>query len=226
MKQIIQETFEKLNSTGFELLLLNLAVAVALALFICLIYRLTYSGTAFSKKFMVSLSMITVVTAVIMNVISNNVALSLGLVGALSIIRFRTAVKDVRDSAFIFWCIGVGICSGVSMYVEAVIGSIAVFLLLLAMGQTQKDGKYLLVVRSGCEALDKAEASVQAYFNRSASLRVRNVTRDQGELIYEITKRSVDKAVKERGITAADTLFKIDGVISVDMVRQTDDISR
>ena len=226
MNEILQETLEKLNSTSFDLLLLNLALAVVLSLFACLAYRLTYSGTAFSKKFMASLAMLTVITTGIMNAISNNVALSLGLVGALSIIRFRTAVKDARDATFLFWCIGIGICCGVSMYIEAVVGSVVVFLLLLCMGQTKKDGKYLLVVRADAEALDQAESAVGAYFGKSAALRVRNATRDSGDLIYELSKRSVDRAARERGKSIVDVLFALDGVLSVDMVRQTDDISR
>ena len=94
-----------MNTEGLNLqyILLNNAVALAAAFFLMFVYWITYSGAAYSRKFNVSLGGIVIVTTTIMCVISNNVALSLGMVGALSIIRFRTAVKDVRDALFIFW---------------------------------------------------------------------------------------------------------------------------
>ena len=92
---IISTLSEAATVSSMTVLLLNSVAALLVSCIIFLSYRLTYSGTAFSKKFMVSLGMMTLVTTIIMNVISNNVALSLGMVGALSIIRFRTAVKDV-----------------------------------------------------------------------------------------------------------------------------------
>ena len=116
---IISTLSEAATVSSMTVLLLNSVAALLVSCIIFLSYRLTYSGTAFSKKFMVSLGMMTLVTTIIMNVISNNVALSLGMVGALSIIRFRTAVKDVRDATYIFWCIAVGICCGVGDYLVA-----------------------------------------------------------------------------------------------------------
>lgn len=78
------------------------------------IYKISYVGTAYSRKFNISIGTITIITAMIMSIISNNIALSLGMVGALSIIRFRTAVKDVRDATYIFWAITqIGIGCGV-----------------------------------------------------------------------------------------------------------------
>ena len=74
---------------------------------------ISHRGTIYSKKFNVSLVVLTVLTSMVMTVIGNNVALSLGMVGALSIVRFRTAIKDSRDTVYIFWTIIVGICCGV-----------------------------------------------------------------------------------------------------------------
>ena len=78
-----------------------------------------------------------------MSVIGNNIALSLGMVGALSIVRFRTAIKDVRDTAYIFWCIAVGICCGVSEYFLVGVGSLVIFLVLLLLGAVHSDDVYL-----------------------------------------------------------------------------------
>lgn len=86
-----------------EDMVLNFLVAVVLGAVIYLSYRISHSGAAYSARFNVSLLMLTLVTTLVMNVIGNNIALSLGMVGALSIVRFRTAIKDPRDTAYIFW---------------------------------------------------------------------------------------------------------------------------
>lgn len=226
MGNLIVESFQKLGTTDLMQLLLNVIVAIIMSLVVFLAYWLTYRGVAFSKKFMISLGMMCIVTTIIMNVISNNVALSLGLVGALSIIRFRTAVKDVRDATYIFWCIGIGICCGVSMYAQAAIGTAAIFLFLIVMGQTRADGKYLLVIKSSAEAQGDVEAAVKGYFERHAHLRARNTRRDQVDVIYELGNRDVNRAQKHHSIGVAETLMKLKGVLSVDLVQQTDEISR
>ncbi len=92
-------------------------------------------GLHTAGKFNISIGSITIITAMIMSIISNNIALSLGMVGALSIIRFRTAVKDVRDATYIFWAIAAGIGCGVSQYALIVIGSAFLLLFLLLQGR-------------------------------------------------------------------------------------------
>lgn len=226
MRDFIIDNFSNLTTSDFNTILINNIVAIVISLFILFIYRITYSGTGYSKKFNVSLGMMTIITALIMNVISNNIALSLGMVGALSIIRFRTAVKDVRDASYIFWSIAVGICCGVSQYLPAAIGSVTVALFLLIMGQTRRDGQKLIIVRSTAEAQNKVEAAIQQYFSKAAHLRVRNTTKEQGDLIYEVSQRAIDKGLDKAKATIVERLIKIEGVISVDQVEQTDDISR
>ncbi len=226
MGNLIVESFQKLGTTDLMQLLLNVIMAIAMSLVVFLAYWITYRGVAFSKKFMISLGMMCIVTTIIMNVISNNVALSLGLVGALSIIRFRTAVKDIRDATYIFWCIGIGICCGVSMYAQAAIGTAAIFLFLIVMGQTRADGKYLLVIKSSAEAQGNVEAAVKGYFERHAHLRARNTRRDQVDVIYELGNRDVNRALKRHSVSIAETLMKLEGISSVDLVQQTDEISR
>lgn len=226
MKKFIMDNFTNVITSDLNTIIMNNLVAIAISLFILFIYRITYSGTAYSKKFNISLGMMTIITALIMNVISSNIALSLGMVGALSIIRFRTAVKDVRDATFIFWAIAVGICCGVSQYLPAAIGSVTVSLFLLLMRQTSKEGQYLIIVRSTSEAQNKVEASIDKYFSKAAHLRVRNTTKDYGDLIYEVSGREISKALKTSKASITEKLIKIEGVISVDQVEQTDDISR
>ena len=108
--------FQLLETSGGELaaevILLRLAVSAVIAAFVFLSYRLSHSGSIYSARFNVSLAALTVITTTVMIVIGNNIALSLGMVGALSIVRFRTAIKDSRDTVYIFWAIVVGICCG------------------------------------------------------------------------------------------------------------------
>ena len=110
MKKVLFELFENTGQLDLEAITLRMTASVIIAFFIFLSYMLSHEGSIYSKKFNVSLMALTVVTTSVMIVISNNIALSLGMVGALSIVRFRTAIKDSRDTIYIFWAIVVGIC--------------------------------------------------------------------------------------------------------------------
>ena len=101
-KQLLLELFEESGSLDPQAILLRLAMAVVIGAFIFLSYRLSHEGSIYSRKFNVSLVAMTVITTTVMVVIGNNIALSLGMVGALSIVRFRTAIKDSRDTIYIF----------------------------------------------------------------------------------------------------------------------------
>lgn len=226
MDQLFSNYLETLNPASIAQYTLNMTCAFVLGMFVMLLYRLTYSGAAYSRRFMMSLGLLTIITAMIMNVIGESVALSLGLVGALSIIRFRTAVKDVRDTTFIFWCVGIGICCGVSMYLQATISSVVVAIFLLIFSRTSKDGTYLLVVRSDYASQSQAESAVASYFDKKALLKVRNSSTRQGDLIFEVSAQTVQTAADKHSLSVADALFKIPGVMSVDLVQQTDDIAR
>ena len=122
---------ELLETSGGQLtagtILLRLAMSAVIAAFLFLSYRLSHSGSIYSVKFNVSLAALTIITTTVMIVIGNNIALSLGMVGALSIVRFRTAIKDARDTVYIFWAIVVGICCGSGDYLVAAAGSAFVF---------------------------------------------------------------------------------------------------
>ena len=113
MKDKLFELFETNGELHFEAVALNISMAAVLGFLIFVSYYITHRGTIYSKKFNASLVVLTVLTGTVMTVIGNNVALSLGMVGALSIVRFRTAIKDSRDTVYIFWTIIVGICCGV-----------------------------------------------------------------------------------------------------------------
>ena len=185
---------------------------VIIALFIMFTYRITYSGVAYSRKYNISLGMITIITTLIMSVISNNVALSLGMVGALSIIRFRTAVKDVRDAAYIFWRIAVGICCGVSQYILAAISSVIILLFLVLFRQIGPDNRMLLIVRGELSVQNKAEAAVMQHFGKAVRRRMKNATPDHCERVYEVGQNAIKKSDERAKIDIVQKLMKIEGI--------------
>ncbi len=224
MKQALFELFEQTGQLTLVEVLTRMGVASIVALVIYISYAFTHQGTIYSRKFNVTLLMLTVLTTTVMTVIGNNIALSLGMVGALSIIRFRTAVKDSRDTAYIFWTIIVGICCGVGDYAVAAAGSAIVFLLLLFLGRVRSDGRLLLIIRGNRSLEQKIEGVVFTLFDRQALLRVKNSTEQDVELIYELSRKAVDKATRQ-GKNINDTLYRLGGIEYVNLVAQNDEIS-
>ena len=207
---------------------LRLGVAAVIAAFIFLSYRLSHSGSVYSAKFNVTLAALTVITTTVMIVIGNNIALSLGMVGALSIVRFRTAIKDSRDTAYIFWAIVVGICCGAGDYITAGAGSCVVFLVLLLFGRIRTDNRVLLILRAARINEAKVEALIFQYYDRKAILRAKNTTEGSVEFIYELNGRHLERPVSEKaasGKSITDAVYELGGVEYFNIVTQNDDIS-
>ena len=224
MKEIIYSMLEQSGTLTTEEMALHILVSVALGGCIYLSYYITHAGTVYSKKFNVSLFTPTVLTATVMTVIGNNIALSLGMVGALSIVRFRTAIKDSRDTTYIFWTIIVGICCGVGDFTVAVMGSSVVFLILLALGRVRNDNRMLLVIRGPRSEEQQIEAVIFQGFGGRASQRVKNTTQTSVELIYEMTRKAyLENQKQEKTITEA--LYEIEKMEYVNIVTQNDEIS-
>lgn len=215
---------EQASVLSFDRILLNFCVAGLIALVIYVSYRFSHSGPIYSARFNVSLVMLTLITTLVMVVIGNNVALSLGMVGALSIVRFRTAIKDPRDTAYIFWCIAVGICCGVSEYLIAAMGSGLLFLFLLLFGRVQKNDRYLLILRGMIDAEEKISDLVNISFGGKATLRVKNSDRESLELIYELSETILRK--NGQGLAVTSKFYEIEGVNNVNLVCQNDEINR
>ena len=224
MKEYLYDLLAQSGSLTTKEIVLHILVSALIGLAIFLSYMLSHSGTIYSMKFNVSLVMLTVLTATVMTVIGNNVALSLGMVGALSIVRFRTAIKDSRDTAYIFWTVIVGICCGVGDYIVASIGSVVVFVIMLILGRIRNDARILLIIRGLRSSESEIESVVFTYFERGAILRVKNTTESNIEFIYEIKKKTLDKAAsKEKTIT--ESLYAVGGIEYVNIVTQNDEIS-
>lgn len=220
LSNLIQQV-ESLDMTG---ILMQMLVAGVLGFVIYLSYFLAHSGTVYSCRFNVSLVVLTVLTTLVMTAIGNNVALSLGMVGALSIVRFRTAIKDSRDTIYIFWAVVVGLACGVGDYSTAGAGSAMVFVILLILGRIQNQNRMLLIIKGSRSTDMKIMSVVTEYFKRRADLRVKNTTEDTVELIYEIPRKIYLKA-SEGVDSIEDQIYQIEHIRYVNVVSQDDDIS-
>ena len=197
MKQQLYQLFSQTSELSLQDITINIIMAAVMGFVIFLSYALSHRGTIYSRKFNASLVMLTVLTGTVMTVIGNNIALSLGMVGALSIVRFRTAVKDSRDTVYIFWTVIAGICCGVGDYMVAAIGSAVTFLVILVLGCIKSDNRMLLIIRAARNRQSVIQAHIFKIFKRKAILRVRNTTEDTVELIYEISSGLLRKVEKE-----------------------------
>lgn len=176
MKETIYNLLAQQGDMTWQQIIMHILVSAVIGLFIFISYVISHKGTIYSKKFGVTLIVLTVMTGTVMTVIGNNIALSLGMVGALSIVRFRTAIKDSRDTVYIFWTIIVGICCGVGDYLVAAVGSSAIFLIFLIMGAIRSDNRMLLIIRAKRSRCENIESQVFRYFGTGVVLRVKNTT--------------------------------------------------
>ncbi|HEL0560840.1 TPA: DUF4956 domain-containing protein [Streptococcus equi subsp. zooepidemicus] len=224
MKQLLRHVFEQRGTLSFQDVLLHIVAAALLSVVIYISYAYTHTGTAYSKKFNVSLMTLTVLTATVMTVIGNNVALSLGMIGALSVVRFRTAIKDSRDTVYIFWTIVVGICCGVGDYTVAATGSSVIFMLLLLMGAVRNDNRLLLIVRCDKQMEIELERLVFNYFSGKAIQRVKNTTSDDIEMIFELSKKDYDSTYQQDN-PLTEAVYQLGRVDYFNIVSQSDDIT-
>ncbi len=194
-----------------------LTLAFLLGLFIFFIYKKSYSGVMYSASFGISLVAMTMITALLIMTVVSNVVLSLGMVGALSIVRFRTAVKDPLDIVFLFWSIAVGIVLAAGLLNLAVFGSgfIGIVLLVFA-GRRPADTPYILMLQLADE---EAEERAKAFLStrvRKLNLKSKTVEAGRIELNYEVRL-----AEGESGFV--NTLDKMEGVSHVVLVSYNGD---
>ena len=198
MKNYLYSMFEETGSLNTEQIILNILVAVILGGVIYLSYYFTHAGGVYSKKFNVSLITLTVLTATVMTVIGNNIALSLGMVGALSIVRFRTAIKDPMDLVFLFWSISVGIICGAGLAEVAVILSLIVTLGILLLDKMPAVSTPMLLVvnADSCDAEEQILAAVRKY-SKYSKVKSRNMSGSKMSMIVELRTKNESQLIKE-----------------------------
>ena len=225
MRSQIFNLLKDQSTLSWEQIAANILVSGILGFLIFISYMISHRGTIYSKKFNVSLVVLTVLTSMVMTVIGNNVALSLGMVGALSIVRFRTAIKDSRDTVYIFWTIIVGICCGVGDFIVAGIGSAFVFILFLILGAIKNNNRMLVIIRGNRTKEAQIQAVMYKFFGAKAVLRVKNSTTESIEFIYEITAKLLSQAERKNNIGICDEIYKIGNIEYVNTVMQNDEVS-
>ncbi len=225
MREYLLELLSGGGELTVETILIRMAVAAVIAAFIFLSYRLSHAGSIYSRKFNVSLTALTMITTTVMIVIGNNIALSLGMVGALSIVRFRTAIKDSRDTIYIFWAIVVGICCGAGDYMVAGVGSAFVFLVLLVFGRIRNDSRALLIIRCALVDEQRIESLIFQHFSRKAVLRSKNTTPESVEFIYELAGKYLKLTEDADGKSITELVYESGSVEYFNIVMQSDDIS-
>lgn len=196
--------------------LITLLVAIGLGLLIYFVYKKTFKGVMYSSSFNMSLLLMTVITSVIIVTISSNVVLSLGMVGALSIIRFRTVIKDPIDIMYLFWSISIGIIVGAGQYVFALICVLVIGVLCVAMSLFRnKERMYLIVVRYDMSAVKVIEKAIKSV---NGKVRNKTVTKSKIETIFEVDSKVADSNFVER-------LGSTGGVISAVLVNYNGEYS-
>ena len=195
-----------------------LGIACLLALYIFFVYRVVTRKTFYSKNFNITLAGITVITASLILTMQSSVVLSLGMVGALSIVRFRTAIKDPMDLMFLFWSISVGIICGAGLAQVAVILSVVITLgiLILDYMPVAKAPMILVVNASDLDAEEAVTAVVKKY-TKLLHVKSRNMTTDSLDLVIELRTAEGNKLVREimtvSGVTSA-SLLSHDGEVT------------
>lgn len=174
------------NLTPWKIVL-GLVMGCIVGLIIAFVYKRCYRGVLYSPTFAMTLMMLTLITTPVVMCIKSNIALSMGMVGALSIVRFRTAVKDPMDTAYMFWSLTMGILLGAELYVHAlaVVLGISVILMLMTFVRFRNPNSYLLVVHYD----DYAEQEITQLLRRTVrqrKLRSKTVTRSGAEMTVEV----------------------------------------
>ncbi len=187
--QLFQEIFQNqsIGANSIALVIFTLLMAFGVGLFIYWVYKKTFRGVMFSNNFALTLILMTTITAPVVLCIRNNVALSMGMVGALSIVRFRTAVKDPLDTAYMFWAITMGILIGSNAYVIAVVALLGIAVILLAISylRLRSPNGYLLVLHYDEEAQLDIENTLKRNV-RFYRMRSKTVTRSGAEMTVEV----------------------------------------
>lgn len=214
---IVKKSFsnvEVFQQLPFLNILMGLLISFAIGMFIYYIYKKTYRGVVYSDSYNISLVLMTLITSIVIMTISTNIVLSLGMVGALSIVRFRTAVKDPRDIVFMFWAISVGIAAGAGIYSVAIIGSLFVAAVVLLMTKKKYNHfAYLLIIRyhnDSHEEVKKETAKIDAVL-KSKIIR------------HDVTELTLEVILKVDNTSFVNKLSSIEGVEDVSLVQYKGD---
>ena len=198
-------------------MVLALVLAFGLGVFIYLIYKKTYAGVMYSSSFGVTLVALTMITTLVILAVTSNVVLSLGMVGALSIVRFRTAIKEPLDIAFLFWSIAAGIVLAAGMIPLAVFGSVLIGLIILFFANRKENtNPYIIVLE--CDGHDSEQKAVAFLKERVNKCTVKSKTARKGSVELNLEIR-----LKDDNTDFVNQLSELEGVGSAVLVSYNGD---
>lgn len=188
-------------------------ISILFALIVYIVYLISCDKTVYSKKFNVAMSLMTVITAALVMSMQANIVISLGMVGALSIVRFRTAIKEPKDLLFLFWSITNGIIIGAGLYSIAAVLAIGLSICLIVFELIPAKRKSMLLVVNLSAVEDEliVEKELKKLWVRF-KVKSRNVFKDRADIMYEISTR------KDRQLVT--TLSRIEEVVSLNLIKQ------
>lgn len=196
---------------------LTLLIALAIGVFLYFIYKKTFAGVIYSRSFNLSIIMLTMVSSLVIMLISSNLTLSLGMVGALSIVRFRTAVKDPIDTVFMFWAVGEGLALGAGFVDVGLIGAlvIGVVMVIVTSMKGASASPYLLILHFD----DRASQQIKGLVKQlpKAHVKSKTVQRDGIELTVELR-------VRESDTDFVDKFLRVPGVFDATLVAHQGDL--
>ena len=217
-QDIFKSSFlENINSISLFDMVLSLALAFGIGMLIFLIYKKTFAGVMYSSSFGVTLVALTMITTLVILAVTSNVVLSLGMVGALSIVRFRTAIKEPLDIAFLFWSIAAGIVLAAGLIPLAVFGSVVIGIMLLVFANRKSHvNPYIVVLR--CEDHDSETEAAAFLRNQVQRCVVKSKTAQKGAI-----ELNVEVRMKGDNTDFINTLSEMPGVASAVLVSYNGD---
>ncbi|MCL2163260.1 MAG: DUF4956 domain-containing protein [Oscillospiraceae bacterium] len=218
LEQIFNFSFlDKAASFSIPDLLAALFISFALGLFIFFVYTKTFKGVMYSSSFCISLIAMNLITTLVILTVSTNLIASLGMVGALSIVRFRTVVKEPLDLVYLFWSIAIGIIVGAGLIPMAIIGSITIGIILFVfVNRKAHDIPYVVVISCEGEQAEMESLSILNEQTKKHVIKAKSVSRDGVELTVEVR-------LKETSSQFVNALLSISGVSSATLVSYNGD---
>jgi len=207
------------QASSFSILDVAIAMAVSfvLGLFIFFVYKKTFSGVMYSSSFAVSLMALSLITSLVILAVTSNIILSLGMVGALSIVRFRTAIKEPMDIAFLFWAIAAGIVTGAGLIPLAVFGSLFIgIILLIFVNKKSYETPYIAVINCTNQIAEEEAMKVIKAKTKKQLVKSKSVSKNGIELTIEVRLMDFSTSI-------VNTLSEIEGVTSAVLISYNGD---
>ncbi len=186
--QLVQQSLSPI------VIIVIMLVALMGSLAIFLVYKITSKENLYNQSFAKGNVLLTLITAVMMIMISSNIVISLGMVGALSIVRFRTAVKDVRDTVYVFWSVVLGLSVGSQNYLLGLISTCFIGVIAVLLSMYTSNRKYILILHSDNKSIDGIKDTVSIY-TKQTKLQSYSTTEGVSEIIFEFSMKTKDVSI-------------------------------